>query len=103
MLGEGPASTATRQNWPVFVPNLVDSANAARWPLFAPAAVAAGVAAVFAFPLTLRAMPLGVLEIHRDTGDALTPDEIAGVVELADVVVTLLLDQTAFTNRDSGE
>ncbi|PWK84910.1 GAF domain-containing protein [Lentzea atacamensis] len=95
VFGEGPASAATRQNWPVLVPDLADSASAARWPHFAPAAVAAGVAATFAFPLTLGALSLGVLEIHRDADGALTPDEIADVVQLADAVMTLLLDRSA--------
>jgi hypothetical protein len=94
VLGEGPASEAIRRNRPVLVPDLADSASAARWPLFAPAAVAAGVEAVFAFPLTLGALSLGALEIHRDTSGSLAPDEIAGVVQLADMAMTLLLDQS---------
>lgn len=93
VLAEGPALTAARWNQPVFVPDLQNAASTARWPLFAPAAVAAGVAAVFAFPLTLGGFSLGALEIHRDTSGALTPDEIADVVELADAAMALLLDR----------
>ncbi|GLY49894.1 GAF domain-containing protein [Lentzea sp. NBRC 102530] len=91
-LGEGPAFEAVRQNWPVFVPNLVDRATSQRWPLFAAAAVTAGVEAVFVFPLAVGAEPLGALEIHRDTGEGLTPDEIVTVVHLATVALPLLLD-----------
>ncbi|MGW6442808.1 hypothetical protein [Lentzea sp. NPDC055074] len=90
MLAEGPAFTATRQNWPVLVPDLADTKH---WPLFAPAATAIGVAAVFAFPLVLNAHSLGALEIHRDTCGALLPDEIADAVHLADVATALLLDR----------
>lgn len=93
VLGEGPARTAARWNRPVFVPDLENSASTARWPLFAPAAVTAGVAAVFAFPLTLGGFSLGALEVHRDTSGALTPAEIADVVELAGVAMTLVLDR----------
>ncbi|MFD4636196.1 GAF domain-containing protein [Lentzea sp. NPDC058436] len=91
-LGEGPAFEAARQNWPVFVPNLVDHAISVRWPLFSAAAITTGVEGVFAFPLALGAEPIGSFEIHRDTGDALTPDEIVGAVQLAAVALTLLLD-----------
>ncbi|MDX3659740.1 GAF domain-containing protein [Streptomyces sp. ID05-26A] len=92
VLGEGPAFEAVRQHWPVFVPNLVDHATSVRWPLFSAAAVAIGVEAVFVFPLAVGAEPLGALEIHRDTGDVLTPDEIVDVVHLATVVLNLVLD-----------
>ncbi|MDT7790346.1 MAG: hypothetical protein QOF58_8765 [Pseudonocardiales bacterium] len=90
--GQGPAFTSTLRNRPVLVPDLVGSDSAARWPLFAPAAVEAGVEAVFAFPLALGALSFGALEVHRDTRGALTPDEIADVMRLADVATTLLLD-----------
>ncbi|MFD9701200.1 GAF domain-containing protein [Lentzea sp. NPDC059081] len=92
VLGDGPAFEAIRHNWPVFVPNLVDHATSVRWPLFSAAAVSAGVEAVFVFPLTVDSAPLGAFEIHRDTGDVLTPDEIVDVVHLAAVVLNLLLD-----------
>ncbi|MGW6936477.1 GAF and ANTAR domain-containing protein [Lentzea sp. NPDC054927] len=86
-LGEGPAFEATLRNRPVLAPELVDSAH---WPSFTPAAVEAGVEAVFAFPLTQGATAIGALEVHRDTDNALTPDEIAGVVQLAEMAMTLL-------------
>lgn len=41
--------------------------------------------------LALDGTPLGALEIHRDTCDMLTPDEIVDVVHLADGALTLLL------------
>lgn len=92
VLGEGPAFEAVRQNWPVFVPNLVDHATSVRWPLFSAAAVATGVEAVFVFPLTIDTEPLGALEIHRGIGDVLTPDEIVDVVHLAAMALTLVLE-----------
>lgn len=92
VLAEGPAFTATRQNWPVLVPDLADTRH---WPLFSPAAVSIGVAAVFAFPLTLNAHSLGAMELHRDSCGALLPDEITDAVHLAEVVTALLLDRSA--------
>ncbi|MDX8034044.1 GAF and ANTAR domain-containing protein [Lentzea sp. BCCO 10_0856] len=101
VLGEGPAFEATQRNRPVLVPDLVDSVSTVRWPLFASAAVEAGVEAVFAFPLTQGAMSVGALEVHRDTGSALTPDEIAAVVQLAEMAMALLPRPT--TTNDEVE
>lgn len=95
VLAQGPAFSATRQYWPVLVPDLADPASTARWPRFAPAAVEAGVAAVFAFPLALGSRSLGALEVYRDTSGALVPDEIADVGQLAAAAIALLLDQPA--------
>jgi len=101
VLEEGPASAAIRENWPVLVPHLAQSTT--RWPLFAPAALAAGVTAVFAVPLTLGAGSLGTVEVHRDTGSALEPGELADVVLLAEVVTTLLLDLSAGAATTTSE
>jgi GAF domain-containing protein len=95
VLAEGPAFLSMRQSWPVLVPDLTTPRSTERWPLFAPAAADIGVAAVFAFPLTLAARSLGTLEVHRDSCGALLPDEIADVVRLADAATALLLDQPA--------
>lgn len=62
---------------------------------------AAGVAAVFAFPLPLGALPRGALEVHRDTDGALAPDEIAAVMQFADMAITLLVERgVMFTISD---
>lgn len=90
-VGEGPVSEALRQNHPVFVSDLADGWSARRWPVFAPAAAAAGVAAVFVIPLTLGAIALGALEICRDVGGPLSPDELADALLFADTATTLLL------------
>ena len=57
-LGEGPCVDAWASMEPVLEPDLARP-QVARWPAFAPAAVAAGVLAVFAFPLRLGDPPWG--------------------------------------------
>ncbi|HUQ56359.1 hypothetical protein [Lentzea sp.] len=99
VLAEGPAFMSLRQTWPVLVPDLAAPRSTERWPRFAPAAVEIGVAAVFAFPLTLAARSLGILEIHRDHCGALLPGEIADVVHLADAATALVLDRSARSGR----
>ncbi|WP_434446789.1 GAF and ANTAR domain-containing protein [Lentzea sp. E54] len=94
-VGEGPVSEAMRQNQPVFASDLADGWSANRWPVFAPAAVAAGVAAVFVIPLTLGAIALGALEICRDVGGPLSPDELADALLFADTATALLLSRSA--------
>jgi hypothetical protein len=66
-LGEGPCFDASRDGRPVLEPDLARSGGMARWPGFGPAAVEAGIAAIFAFPLQIGAIRLGVLDLYRDT------------------------------------
>ena len=63
-LGEGPCIDAWRTGRPVHEPDLA-RVQASLWPAFAPPAVAAGVAAVFAFPLLSSGICLGVLDLYE--------------------------------------
>ena len=62
-IGEGPCLTAYVSGQAVSVPDLrADD----RFAQFAPAAVAAGLAAVFTFPLRQSGGRLGALDLYRD-------------------------------------
>jgi hypothetical protein len=89
-LGEGPGADAWGGNEPVLVSDLA-GAGLVRWPLFARAAVAAGVRAVFAFPLHLGAIRIGVLVLYRDRPTALSDEEFARGLLLADVASQAVL------------
>lgn len=89
-LGEGPCVDAWSSRTPVVEPDLADPA-VARWPAFARAGVDAGVFAVFAFPLHLGAIRLGVLVLYRDRRGVLSADETAYGLVLADVATHVLL------------
>jgi hypothetical protein len=77
-LGEGPRVDAVRSRTSVLVPDLVDGASPGRrWPGLLHEVQGLGVAALFAFPLTVAGVPLGTLEFYRETPGALGPDELA--------------------------
>jgi hypothetical protein len=63
-----------------------------RWPVFTPAARGSGARAVFALPLQIGAIRLGVLDLYRATPGPLRQSELADALAYADAVGTLLLD-----------
>lgn len=89
-LGEGPSIDAARHDVLVLEPDLVDM-PIPRWPAFASAAGELGVRAVFAFPLRIGAIGLGVLELHRDSPGSMSTTQIGDVLVLADALTSLLL------------
>lgn len=89
-LGEGPCVDAWTNRAPVLEANLADPATV-RWPAFAQAGVDAGVLAVFAFPLHLGAIRIGVLVLYRDRLGMLSADEMAYGLVLADLATHVLL------------
>jgi len=93
-LGEGPCVRAFHDGTPVLEPELLDGATA-RWPAFSREAVAAGARAVFALPLRLGAIRLGVLYLYRAEPGMLSPDQLADGFELADMATTQLLEAQA--------
>jgi hypothetical protein len=70
-LGEGPSLEASAWDGPALAPDLADEESGSRWPAFAPEALAAGAAAVFAFPLAVGAIRAGVLGLYRERSGAL--------------------------------
>ncbi|GAA4671918.1 GAF and ANTAR domain-containing protein [Phytohabitans rumicis] len=90
-LGEGPTVDAV-EGGPVLAADLTTSACLARWPVFAPAAVSAGVRAVFALPLQVGAIHVGVMDLYRAEPGGLDGDQLADALLLADTACALLLD-----------
>jgi hypothetical protein len=89
-LGEGPCVDAWTSRAPVLESDLANPA-VVRWPAFAEAGVDAGVLAVFAFPLALGAIRIGVLVLYRDRLGMLSADELAYSLVLADVATHMVL------------
>lgn len=86
-LGEGPGLAAMADRRPVFVPDLGQEEAQRRWPMFAPAALQTRARALFAFPLQLGAICVGVLEICRAEPGWLTPDQVADALQFADAAL----------------
>jgi hypothetical protein len=93
-LGQGPCVDASRTGRPVLVPDLAGT-SLRTWPQFGAGADAAGLRAVFAFPLQFGAIRLGVLDLHRDTAGELSGEELADALTYADAATQLLLDLQA--------
>jgi GAF domain-containing protein len=74
---------------------LPDTAAAGSFPEFGPAAVQAGLAAVFAFPLRHTGGCLGALDLYRTTSGPLAPEDVAVAQTLADVTTAYLLNAQA--------
>lgn len=91
VIGEGPCRDAYRLRAPVVEPDLASPTTVARWPVFGREAIAAGAAAVFAFPLQVGAVPFGMLELYRSTPGRFTGTDLATAVLLADTGVHLVL------------
>jgi hypothetical protein len=90
-LGEGPCLDAYHQDRVVAEPNLAHSSNP-RWLAFTPPAVAAGVAAVFAFPIRQGAVHLGAMNLYRNTAGPLSDDEHTDGLVIADLAARWVLD-----------
>jgi len=89
-LGEGPCLSADRGLGPVLEPDLATADG--EWPAFAAAALAHDVAAVFAFPLHVGAVRLGVLSLYRATPGDLGASDLADAIALARIATHLLLE-----------
>lgn len=98
-LGEGPCVDAWAGLEPVLEPDLA-TPSVARWPAFAAAGVEAGVLAVFALPLRVGAIRVGVLVLYRDHVGSLSAEELTYGLLLADVATHLVLGLQAGAPAD---
>jgi diguanylate cyclase (GGDEF)-like protein len=88
-IGQGPCLTAYFSGEAVSVPDL---GTDTQFPEFAPAAVAAGLAAVFTFPLREADGRLGALDLYRDTPGILGRQDMDAAQTLADVAAAYLVN-----------
>jgi hypothetical protein len=91
-LGEGPGHDAQASAAPVLAADLEADEPRRRWPAFTPAARQIGVAAIFAFPLTIGAIRGGVMGLYRGSPGPLTGQQLGECLILADAATVFLLD-----------
>ncbi len=89
-LGEGPCVDAWASGEPVLEPDLAAPMRP-RWPAFAHAGVEAGVLAVFALPLHMGAIRIGVLVLYRDRVGGLSQEELAQGLVLAEMATQIVM------------
>ena len=93
-LGEGPSVDAHDSGAMILEADLT-AARARRWPAFSPAAVEAGVAAVFAFPLRVGSARFGVLSLYRAAPGPLTADGVPDALVMAELVMAAVVSAQA--------
>ncbi|WP_020145322.1 GAF and ANTAR domain-containing protein [Terracoccus sp. 273MFTsu3.1] len=93
-VGEGPCLDAHAARRPMLEPDLA-GAGSDRWPIYGPRAAALGVRAVFAFPLQVGSVRVGVLDIYRQQAGPLSPEALASGYTFAEVALRLLLQEQA--------
>ncbi len=91
-LGEGPCVDAAASGGPVLTPDLGGRDAELRWPHFASAALRAGASAIFAFPLQIGAIRVGVLDMYRREPGQLTAHQLGDALVFADTATLLVLD-----------
>jgi diguanylate cyclase (GGDEF)-like protein len=91
-IGQGPCLAAYESGEAVSVPDL---ANDSRFPRFGPAAVEAGLAAVFTFPLLHGNGRLGALDLYREMPGPLQRSDLDASQTLADVAAAYLINAQA--------
>jgi len=101
--GQGPCVDAFNDGGPVLAVDLRSPTCLANWPAFTPAALDSGARAVFALPLQVGAIRLGVLDLYRTRPGPLSPHELADALAFADTVGMLLLDGAAGAQPDTAD
>ncbi|MEO5876893.1 MAG: GAF and ANTAR domain-containing protein [Streptosporangiaceae bacterium] len=91
VVGEGPGVLALGEGRLILVPALDTVESQRRWPLFAPGSVDLGIRAVFAFPLMVGAIAVGVLEICRNETGPLGDRRLGEALLFADAALMLVL------------
>ncbi|HET9422105.1 MAG TPA: GAF domain-containing protein [Nocardioides sp.] len=89
--GEGPCYDAVQWSRPVLTPDLANEGTA-RWPGYTSTALAGGVEAVFAFPLQVGAMCLGVMDVYGAQSGSLTDEQLGSALTYARRATEILLD-----------
>lgn len=97
-VGEGPGLHASITGVPVLMSGL--PAVRARWPAYADLAHEAGVAAVFAFPLSLGSIRLGALVCYRTTAGELSGTQVSDGLILAELGFEAVLAEVAGRDPD---
>jgi hypothetical protein len=92
-VGEGPSRDAFVAGQPVLVYDL--SQTDGRWPGFVAGATARGIGALYAFPLQVGAVRLGVLTCYSGQPRALVGRELSVCATYAEVATGYLIDQPA--------
>ncbi|MGC7096054.1 GAF and ANTAR domain-containing protein [Amycolatopsis lurida] len=94
-VGEGPCLAATEKGGPVLAGDLAALGCQHRWPAFAPLAIEAGARGLFALPMCVGSVSLGVLALYRRAPGMLDPVALRNALAFAGLARDMLLDEQA--------
>lgn len=89
-LGEGPCVDCSTSRSPVLQSDLART-GPTRWPAYSSGALEAGIRAVFAFPIQVGGIRLGVLDLYRDIAGMLDEGDLTDALAYAEAATALLL------------
>lgn len=98
-LGEGPSLDAFAAHEAIHEPDL-EHARLGRWPIFAATALELGTRGIFALPLNAGTKCIGVLTLYHDEAGALSPEQRADGLVVADQVARSMLETQARNEAD---
>jgi GAF domain-containing protein len=101
-LGDGPCVESSRTGRPVLQPDL-ETTGPERWPAFSAGALDAGIRAIFAFPLRVGGIRLGVLDLYRDQAGELSQADMTEALSFASAATAVLLHLQAHRSDEGGE
>ncbi|GAB4058857.1 GAF domain-containing protein [Catellatospora paridis] len=101
--GQGPCVDAFAGGGPVIALDLRSPDSLTRWPVFTPAALDSGARAVFALPLQIGAIRLGVLDLYRARPGPMSSYELADALAFADATAMMVIDDAAGLQPDTAE
>jgi hypothetical protein len=100
-LGEGPHWEALRTGLPVICSDLAD-AEQPEWPVFVDAARGIGIGAVFAFPMKMGAVTVGVVDLYAAHPVTMDPVMIANALGLAARTAPAAARQALYSANDDS-
>ena len=98
-LGEGPATDVRRERRPILVSDIRDETS--NWPRFVPGVARLGIRAIYAIPLQIGGVDLGVLVLGGANPRALAGQELTDSLLLGDLISRLVLDLQAGVTSES--
>lgn len=102
-LGQGPCVDAFATGSPVLAEDLGAERYLRRWPAFVAAAASCGVCAMFAIPIQVGAIQLGVLDLYRTATGPLTAAQLSEALAFADVACLLMLNGARRVPTEAAE
>jgi ANTAR domain len=89
-LGQGPCVDAYHAQAPILAGDLADG-DGAQWPAFCEGALRVGVRAAFGFPLMVRGICIGALNLYHDRAGDLTGEQLADAAAVSHLAARTVL------------